>query len=774
MSRFTTPQLVVPVTLANDDAPLFQRYGRFGTRMDWVLLAVASAALPHYAHVPWWVLLAVGSVLLIQSSWFRRHIRLTPRTQRNLLLLIMLGGLAGTLLQFQVIWGLDAGMVLLLACLAGKLLEFESRRDAYVLLNLGLFLVGGLFLFDQGLATALQAVLATGLILLAMIMLNDLPDQVQVEYATNAKKGFLSPPRPPLHTMVVTPTADTGTGTGTGLASLAAQSGLRQERGRRLGWLLAQALPLLIVLFVLFPRFPPIWSLRINQGSATTGMSDSMSPGDIASLSQSTALAFRVISQQGQLPARGQLYWRGLVFGQFDGTTWRPVRQPVTQQSFHPGQPAAPWAIQSYQPALVAGSPSFNYRVILEPTSQPWLYALSLPLSQQQGIRISREYNLFAERDITRRFQYDAIQLPVYQADPVLPAALRELYLQLPAGNPQARQLARQWFTQSGHDPQQYATQLLRWIGSAGFSYTLAPPPLSGDRIDQFLFSTRRGFCEHYASAYVYLLRAAGIPARVVAGYQGGQPAPDNQSWEVRQMDAHAWAEAWFDGRGWVQLDPTAAVAPDRIEQGMDSLARQERQLFGDGLLGNFRQNQFQMLQGLRRWSDYAAYLWQRDVVGFDQDKQGNLLGKWGIRSLTIQLLILCAVLAVLIAILAGWVWWRRRKRWHPLDTPLQQLSQRLQRHGLARASAEGVLDWLQRLETSGRLPSAQIQEIRQLYRQARYQPVSPEQAPQHPSQLQASQQLATGKQSHTSKQLQRLVRKVRIQGANPPSQKPG
>ena len=260
---------------------------------------------------------------------------------------------------------------------------------------------------------------------------------------------------------------------------------------------------------------------------------------------------------------------------------------------------------------------------------------------------------------------------------------------------------------------------------SQQFRYTLSPPTLGSNRIDDFLFATRAGFCEHYASSFTYLMRAAGVPARVVAGYQGGQLGRDGKSWEVRQMDAHAWSEIWVQGRGWVRVDPTGFVAPNRVEQGMDTVTQDAgAKMFGEGVAGQISYQQFQMLQQARRLFDQASYYWQRDVVGYDQDRQRSSLFKWlNIQSVYQQVMVMFVTLVSVLALLGSWRWWRRRRVWDRHDWIMVQLSNRLAKKDqtLARQDSEGVLAWLTRLEPKV-TDKAAIQALAALYRQIRYQ----------------------------------------------------
>ena len=508
---------------------------------------------------------------------------------------------------------------------------------------------------DQGLVTTLEVIVGAVIILLAFIALND-----------------------------------DGNSRGDG-------------RLRTLGVLGIGALPLLVVLFLFFPRLPPLWSVQLSGQKATTGVSDSMSPGDFANLGQSTELAFRVEFTDDR-PSQQELYWRGLVFSDFDGITWR---QNPQQRAWQPTLPTPTWIENAFStvPDAVKAAPN-TYQIILEPTQQNWLFGLDYPFAQQQDVSITSDFTLLKDQPVTQQLRYDVAQFAPMQIDNVLTDEVRRLNLSLPnKGNPQARALAQQLFAQSGSDHVRYMAAIERWINQTDFRYTLSPPRLNNNRIDEFLFDTKAGFCEHYSSSFTFMMRAAGIPARVVAGYQGGEPSRNGNVWEVRQMDAHAWTEVWLEGQGWVRVDPTAFVAPERVEQGMDALTQaQGATMFGDGAGAQISYQQYQMLQTLRRLSDQASYYWQKDVVGYDQDKQADSLLKWfNIRSMMQQIIWLTASAVIIMAILVFVIWQRRRKRWHPADLPLAHLSKRLGKNNnaLARHESEGQLAWLDRLATA-------------------------------------------------------------------------
>ena len=665
----------------------------------WVLIAQIAVVLPHAAHLPLWLIGFATVSIVAQLPRIKRRLKKISHLKRVYQGMQMLGfllGLVGLWLTYNTAFGLDMGVAFLVLCLASKLWELYQRRDAYVVLNLSLFVLAALFLMDQGLLTTLEVVLGAVIVLLAFIALND-------------------------------DSNDDGDG-----------------RLRTLGVLGIGALPLLVVLFLFFPRLPPLWSVQLSAQQATTGVSDSMSPGDFANLGQSTELAFRVEFADDR-PPRQQLYWRGLVFSDFDGVTWRPSNQ-VSQWSVRSQAPT--WIQNAFAtvPDQVQAAPT-RYQVILEPTQQNWLFGLDYPFTQQPDINITSNFTLAKDQPVTQQLRYNVMQFSSMRIDPVLTEASRRLNLALPAeGNPQARALAKQLFVQSGSDPVRYMAAIERWINQTEFRYTLSPPRLNANRIDEFLFETKAGFCEHYSSSFTFMMRAAGIPARVVAGYQGGELSQGGDVWEVRQKDAHAWTEVWLENQGWVRVDPTSFVAPERVEQGMNAMTQQQgAAMFGSGASAQISYQQYQMLQTLRRLSDQASYYWQKDVVGYDQDKQADSLLKWfNIRSIMQQVIWLAASAIIVMATLVFIIWQRRRKRWHPADLPLAQLSKRIGKRDklLAREDNEGQLAWLERLASSidsrldndthrhaSRLTDSEnpiaiqtkLIEIKQNYRQLRY-----------------------------------------------------
>ena len=645
----------------------------------WLLLAVSSLSVLHVGGVPSWLIIG----LLVSAVMQKPAIKATVvRLSKNRLKTVYYGvqvaylvfGALTIWLSFNKSFGVDVAVCFLLLVATGKVWELYKKRDAYVLINLALFVLASAFLMRQSLGVVLIGLFCLIMLLMAFIVISD---------------------------------DDNATGAG---------------RVRALSMLTVPAIPLLVVLFVFFPRLPPLWSLPMAGKNATTGMSDSMSPGDFSNLSQSTELAFRV-EFDGTPPNRHDMYWRGLVFSDFDGVTWRASDLAINVWTSQDSAQVPPWAVSAYQGA------GQGYHVRLEPTEQNWLFVLEHSRPQLKGgLGLFGDFTLRSAYPISQAYRYRADYYGYGAIEPQLNDMARRINLRLPEqGNDKSHAFAKELFAKSGGDPAAYINAVQQYISTQGFSYTLSPPVLQQNRIDEFLFGTRAGFCEHYASSFTFLMRSAGVPARVVVGYQGGELGRDGTSWEVRQMDAHAWSEVWLEGHGWVRIDPTAFIAPDRIQNGMNALTEQSgAQMFGDGVIGQWSYQQFRMLQTLRRYSDQLSYYWQRDVVGYDQDKQRSSLFKWfNIKSFAEQFWTLISLLFILIALFVAVSVYRRKKRHHALDLPLIKLEKQLIKFDqtLAKAPYEPYLSWLDRVDGAfdDREVSLLIDELKGLYRNGRY-----------------------------------------------------
>lgn len=630
-------------------------------RQWWGLgLALGLAAAPHLWRLPLWLSL----IWLLAVGW-RLSLGVQGRPMPALLIRLLMTVAAGLALylHFGTLFGRDAGSALLVMTLGLKLLELKRRRDATLLIWMCYLLLAVQFMFSQSIGMALYITLA-GIVITAV--------RIEQSNPVGARPWD----------------AD---------LLLAAR-------------MLAQALPVMLVLFVLFPRLPgPLWSLPTDAHSARTGLSGDMEPGRISRLAQSEAVAFRVEFADA-VPPPAQRYWRGPVFEMTDGRRW-----------WHAEGDDVSVLTELRTPFQTAG-PAIHYHLTLEPSGQPWLPALEMTVAVPDDALRLPSLELRAKRNIDhlRRDQY--ISYTDYQI-PQIDSATLTRNLRVPTSiTPRVQQLAQRWRQQADH-PRALVDIALRYFHHEPFVYTLEPPLLGMNPVDEFLFETRRGFCEHYASAFTILMRAAGLPARVVTGYQGGEFNPLGEYLIVRQSDAHAWAEVWLPEQGWTRVDPTAAVAPERIEHRLDlNLARRGEalpfQLDDKGLL----------VQGLRRARfafDAMNNGWNQWVLSYGQQRQLNLLADFGLQQLGWQalawalLFALCLVLAVLAAILLR----QRRPAIDPVLAQYQRFRRRLARRGLAALPHEGPQQLLQRIERERPQWAAAARQITELYVQLRYKP---------------------------------------------------
>lgn len=467
---------------------------------------------------------------------------------------------------------------------------------------------------------------------------------------------------------------------------------------RVLARLVLMGLPCAAVLFLLFPRLDhPLWRLPQAGDTATSGLSDRMAPGSVGQLILSDDLAFRV-DFAGATPPLDTLYWRGMVLWRFDGQTWtaasmrqRPAREGVPNSA----------SAASDAPGV------FDYNITLEPTRQRWLFALDrgLSIDARDGIGRSVDGEFISMQLLDQRVRYHArSQLPARNRvddAQALDRITAQLALMLPPGNPQARALAEQW---ADLPPAGRVSAALKLFGSAPFAYTLEPEPLQDQQIDDFLFRTRRGFCEHYAGSFVFLMRAAGVPARVVVGYLGGEVNAVSGDIIVRQSDAHAWAEVWLDGRGWVRVDPTAAVAPQRVERGLAAAVP----------ASEFRSRRAEEPQWLRsvRWGlDGLISGWNRWVLGYDRSRQARLFAWLGLDAADPRA-VLWGVSGLFLLAALPLLWQQRKPKPDPVQAQWQRLCDRLARHGCVRGPAEGPMAYAER--AAAQFPHA-AQALRQV-----------------------------------------------------------
>lgn len=614
----------------------------------WLLACGATAVAPLAPHMPTW-LSALSLLMLAWRAWLAwRRLPLPPRWLLNLLVVV---GAITVLVEFKTLFGQNAGVALLITFLALKQMEARKPRDGLTIVFLSYFLALSQFFYTQTILAALAA--------LAAVIL--------------------------------------ATGT---LASLNQEDRPTKELLRQTGLLLAQALPLMLLLFVLFPRVQgPLWGLPRDAYSALTGLSDSMAPGSISSLSQSDAIAFRV-RFDGELPPRHQLYWRGPVLTEFNGRTWRPLRTRLLDQLPYPPSPEV----------------GYRYAITLEPHNQPWLFALELPSHLPPQARVSPEYLLHAKNRVTQRLRYELRSDPSQQAGIDEQTEVLRHALSLPAAsNPRTQALGRSWRV-SLRDDEAILRAAVSFFQRQALTYTLTPPLLDLHTADEFLFDTKRGFCEHFANAFVVALRAAGVPARVVTGYQGGEINPVDGYLTVRQYDAHAWAEAWLANQGWVRVDPTAAAAPNRISGNLADAVPA-----GDPLPLLARVD-LDWLRQLRFRLDAIANGWNQWVLGYNPERQRQLLNRLGMHSPDWQRMtaMLAGLSGLVMLVLAAWAL-RQHRRLDPAAAAWRRFGRKLARCGLAPDPWEGPQDLAMRVAAARPDIAADVRAIAELYGSVRY-----------------------------------------------------
>lgn len=590
---------------------------------------LALALVAHLGTLPVWVLVSVAASGGIRLLLARRS-RTAP--SRGVRLAIAGMAIALLFLQFRTFNGLTAGTALL-ALMAGlKLLETNTQRDIYVI-TLIIYFVGMSALLEGNsfwlLAYLIGVCWLTTATLLRLTSTQPIPDW-----------------RPSL---------------------------------RYGGRILSQALPLALVFWLFFPRFAgPLWHMPDDGHSAASGLSDSMSPGDIDQLALSDEVAFRVRFASA-VPPPQERYWRGPVMHDFDGRTWRHG-----------------YSTSLATPPLHTEGPAYRYTVSLEPHQHNWIFTLDWPAhSDLPGGMLTGDYTLVQRDPVSRAMNIDATSYTRTPSSAPLSEPSRKRDTRLPANrNPRSLQLAHS-LRASHPDDMDYLRAVLAMFTQQPFYYTLTPPKLAGNPVDEFLFDTQRGFCGHYASAFATLMRAAGIPAHVVTGYQGGTFNRFADYWIVRQSDAHAWDEVWIGGRGWVRIDPTSAIAPERVERDLSDA------LSADEPLTSRWQRRTPWLSDARLRLDALGQIWRERILFFDQDSQQKLLEWLNIPEPDGQKLVM--VLAATLALVLCWLTWAVRRevdpsRKEPLIRHYLRLCAKLAAAGMPRLPHEGAEDYAARI----------------------------------------------------------------------------
>jgi transglutaminase-like putative cysteine protease len=613
-----------------------------------LIASIFLVSAPHAEHLPPWIS-SVGLMLLGWRAYLTYSGNALPA--RWLLLLVTLACVGGIATSFHTLFGREVGVTLLILLAALKLLELRAVRDAIVLIYLSFFIIITNFFYSQSIPTALFMLLTLVAIMTTWVRVH------------------------------------------TGDLNL-------KPRLRIAGIILLQAIPLSLLIFVLFPRVQgPLWGMP-QDAYGSSGLSDTMSPGSMSKLSLSDAVAFRV-TYNGATPPRDKMYWRGPVLWDFDGRTWTRGQNATLRT-----------------PTLTDAGNPISYAITLEPHNKRWLFALDMPTQISISAEFAPDFQLLNKEPVNARLRYTATSQLSYRASLDEPAQQMRRALALPEGfNPRTRKLAQEWRTQNLNDVAIVNTAL-RYFSQNNFEYTLEPRPLGINSVDDFLFETHQGFCEYYASSFVFLMRAAGIPARVVTGYQGGEFNELGGYFILRQSDAHAWAEVWFKDKGWVRYDPTAAIAPSRIQNGLNA------SLTNNAALPFFVRTQSPLLQKLRFNLDALTNQWNQWVLGYNTERQFAFLTRLGMEDITWQKLAMnmLAGVAMLVGIFTLFML-RRLQLSNPdvVQTYYLKFCQKFAKKGILRLAHEGPQNFAERATQAFPTQSERISQITRQYLALRY-----------------------------------------------------
>ena len=564
-----------------------------------------------------WMLALVALCLLWQSAIL---MGLFKRPVRGILFVVAISGCIALAISSQALGLLLTMVHLLTFAYALKTLELKQRSDFYQLILIGLFLNAAAMIFNQSLAFASLLVLAL-LFNISVVFSFYIKKNEDSQHYTLALKGATK--------------------------------------------LLLQSVPLTIILFIVFPRLAPFWQMPLAK-STETGLTDEISLNDITELVRSNKLAFRV-NFAGQQPLFNQFYWRAIVLEKFDGQRWKRANdQKVTENLWLLEQQALHFSLQQ----LKSFGVGYRYQIITEPSYTHWLYALPVAQVSQEQIIMRPDYTLLSKKALTQITSYNVVSYLQAPKNINLAPYLKQRNLKLPSDvNPYLRAEAHKLRMKAKND-HDLVQQVLTNIRQQNYHYTLKPPPLKNGSLDEFYFETKAGFCMHYASSFTFLMRAAGIPARVVTGYMGGEYNSNGDYYSIYQYDAHAWSEVWLAGKGWVRVDPTAAVSPERVEQGFSSTLFNEQAELNNNIFSLQNYRNIIWLNFFRQQLDALDYKWTRWVIGYNDKRQLDLLNRWFGH---FSLIKLAVVMGLAIGSILFWLWLTNRSRKIVPNYPLWQ-----------------------------------------------------------------------------------------------------
>ena len=596
----------------------------------------------------------VSAIVIISLGWrCLQNLGKLREMPKWVLIPLVFLGGIGVFAEYWTIVGRDAGLALLTVMTSFKFLECKRHRDLLILVFLCYFLIATHFLFSQSIFTAGLMFVTLIVITATLITINQRDDKIDLRQLLTSSAR-----------------------------------------------LVALSVPLMLILFVLVPRVPgPLWGISSEQRGGVTGLSNHMSPGQISNLIRSNEVAFRV-DFEDKVPAQSMLYWRGPVMAQYNGSRWYRARRQVLNR-FN----------------LTVSEPAVKYTVTLEPNGEHWLLALDMPTKLVPDSVMTEDFQLISTKKINDLLRYSMESRLAYQVGKNESLEYLGLTLEYPTNrNPETISLGKSLAERFDRN-EDIIDAVLTMFREQEYFYTLRPPTLGDDTVDEFLFGTRRGFCEHYAGSFALLMRAAGIPARVVTGYQGGEYNNVGNYLIVRQSDAHAWTEVWLENRGWVRIDPTAAVSPSRIEQGLDDALSDDESIFRiqnrNPLFGNLLYN----------W-DNLQHSWNDWVINYDNRKQRNFLSKLelGIENWSDMVF---ALIFLLLSV-TGLFWLIVRYRERPpkpeaYEILFKRVLKKLSKRGFQKRPSEDTRAFLERVADRDFPQREQLAGIVELYNRIKY-----------------------------------------------------
>ncbi len=619
-----------------------------------LLLSIGLITLPHINHIPLAVFVAFNSLLVWRFICIWK-VNLLPN--KWLLFILMIGAISLLYQQHHTFLGRDAGTSLFVIALGLKLLEINQTRDIYLVNYLAFIVATSQFLYQQSILMAVYILFVTCVLLATLVLIN------------SQKPATIAA----LKTAVI---------------------------------IVFQALPLSIVLFVLFPRVEaPRWMLFNQQNSARTGLSDSLEPGAISQLGLSDELVFRA-KFNAELPSQNKLYWRGPVYSYTDGKRWTEgkvsKKNAVVSKVDYKGY-------------------KYQYTLMMEPQDKEWVFALDMPSSFPKALKQNSQYQIITTEKNNQRAEYKFTSYTQYNTGELSDKAYKE-NVQLPV-EPSAK-LKKLVTTLNGFDQsaESFIQNVLMHFKTENFHYTLRPPLMGDKPIETFLFESRYGFCSHYATAFVYLMRISGIPARVIGGYQGGEINQVGGFLEIRQANAHAWAEVWLKNKGWTRFDPTAAIAPERIEQDVNIDLQIATGIINfSPMFSNSGKALSWMKQARQMWSN-IDYSWQRWVINYSTENQTKFLSSLGIHNIKSIVYWLMGSIGGISLVLA-WIILKNKTTKLAEEVRLYQMfCKKMAKVGLDKEVAETAQNYCHRIQLQRPDLSEQVAKITMIYTRLHYE----------------------------------------------------